>query len=72
MRKEKLVSAGTSAELKSMLKMMLKMQVRETFGFVPFSAEQPGAFSVLPARVETMYAPELKANPDNKVKVKDK
>ncbi|MDR0520982.1 MAG: alpha-2-macroglobulin, partial [Planctomycetaceae bacterium] len=34
-------------------------------------AEQPGEFSALPARIEAMYAPELKGNADeNKVKVK--
>jgi uncharacterized protein YfaS (alpha-2-macroglobulin family) len=36
-------------------------------------AEQPGQFSALPAKVEAMYAPELKGNSDeNKVNVTDK
>ncbi|MDR1925339.1 MAG: hypothetical protein LBQ66_13295, partial [Planctomycetaceae bacterium] len=31
-------------------------------------AEQPGKFSALPAKIEAMYAPELKANSDeNKI-----
>ena len=36
-------------------------------------AEVPGEFSALPARIEAMYAPELKGNSDeDKVKVVDK
>ncbi|MDR3234629.1 MAG: alpha-2-macroglobulin [Planctomycetaceae bacterium] len=35
-------------------------------------AEQPGEFSALPAKIEAMYAPELRGNSDeNKVKVGD-
>ncbi|MDR3110110.1 MAG: alpha-2-macroglobulin [Planctomycetaceae bacterium] len=35
-------------------------------------AEQPGNFSALPAKIEAMYAPELKGNSDeNRVKVND-
>ncbi|MDR3182517.1 MAG: alpha-2-macroglobulin [Planctomycetaceae bacterium] len=36
-------------------------------------AEQPGTFSALPAKIEAMYAPELRGNSDeNKVSVGDK
>ncbi|MDR0337242.1 MAG: alpha-2-macroglobulin, partial [Planctomycetaceae bacterium] len=35
-------------------------------------AEQPGEFSVLPAKIEAMYAPELKGNSDeNKIQIHD-
>lgn len=35
-------------------------------------AEQPGEFSALPAKIEAMYAPELKGNSDeNKVRIQD-
>jgi uncharacterized protein YfaS (alpha-2-macroglobulin family) len=36
-------------------------------------AEQPGEFSTLPAKIEAMYAPELKGNSDeNKARIQDK
>ncbi|MDR0611408.1 MAG: alpha-2-macroglobulin, partial [Planctomycetaceae bacterium] len=35
-------------------------------------AEQPGEFSALPAKIEAMYAPELKGNSDeNKIQIQD-